>query len=227
MDCINKHCPFTSVIGGNPAKPPDMASNDSARIASLTSQLQVLIQETQGNEDARKQLCSAAKDAVAQLEPTAEVTWRLMFAAQTPAALMTLMEAGAIDRLASASRPMSADELAAPNNADPLLFGKYMFDYACDRRALMQHLTSLVRLLRPLTALGYVQEVGENLYSPTAVTKSLSDPVVKGGIIFQFVHLVIRRHSAQFDTHKRADMLPQRTVSHRCPPTFVRTVIKM
>ncbi|KAJ3572280.1 hypothetical protein NPX13_g5102 [Xylaria arbuscula] len=103
-----------------------------------------------GDDAARKQMLSTAMKAMAMLEPPLDTVWRMIMSPHAPAALMTLIKAGVIQEIAKSEIAKSADELATVSGADKLL---------------------IVRLLRPLNALGFVKETKQEEYIPTPVTK--------------------------------------------------------
>ncbi|KAI9157924.1 putative o- protein [Paramyrothecium foliicola] len=117
-----------------------------------------------GDDNARKQLLGNTFQALAMLESPVETVWRLIMSPHAPAALMTLLKAGVIQEIAK-SESVSADDLAKATGADRLL---------------------IVRLLRPLNALGIVKESSQEVYSPTPITKALTDRALLGGYQFMF-----------------------------------------
>ncbi|KAI1357798.1 S-adenosyl-L-methionine-dependent methyltransferase [Xylaria arbuscula] len=118
-----------------------------------------------GDDAARKQMLSTAMKAMAMLEPPLDTVWRMIMSPHAPAALMTLIKAGVIQEIAKSEIAKSADELATVSGADKLL---------------------IVRLLRPLNALGFVKETKQEEYIPTPVTKMLVDRALLGGYQFMF-----------------------------------------
>ncbi|KAI1775544.1 S-adenosyl-L-methionine-dependent methyltransferase [Hypoxylon cercidicola] len=117
------------------------------------------------NEDARKQMFGVALQAMAMLESPLDTVWRTIMSPHAPSALMALIKAGVIQEIAKSESPLSADHLATVSGADKLL---------------------IVRLLRPLNALGFVQETSREEYGPTAITKALQDRALLGGFQFMF-----------------------------------------
>ncbi|KAI1392890.1 S-adenosyl-L-methionine-dependent methyltransferase [Hypoxylon trugodes] len=118
-----------------------------------------------GDEGARKQMFGAAMQAMAMLETPVDTIWRIIMSPHAPSALMTLIKAGVIQEIAKTDSPSSADHLAKATGAERLL---------------------IVRLLRPLNALGVVKEASQEEYAPTAITKALVDRVLLGGYQFMF-----------------------------------------
>ncbi|OTA67095.1 S-adenosyl-L-methionine-dependent methyltransferase [Hypoxylon sp. EC38] len=104
------------------------------------------------DETARKHMFKAAKQAMAMLETPFEAVWRLIMSPHAHSALMSLIKAGVIQEIAKTDSPSSADHLAKVTGADRLL---------------------LVRLLRPMNAIGVVKEINQEEYAPTAITKAL------------------------------------------------------
>ncbi|KAI1261979.1 S-adenosyl-L-methionine-dependent methyltransferase [Xylariaceae sp. FL1019] len=76
-----------------------------------------------------------------------------------------IMSAGVIQEIAKAKPSVTADHLASVSGADRLL---------------------IVRLLRPLAALGVVKETSQEVYAPTPITKVLVDCALLGGYQFMF-----------------------------------------
>ena len=100
-----------------------MAGELQTEIESTGSQLKSLISKVHGNEGARKQLFEVSSDAARQLESPFDMIWRMIMSPHAPAAIMTLLNLGALDRLARAPGAMSAHDLAKATNSDPLLLG--------------------------------------------------------------------------------------------------------
>ncbi|KAH9906647.1 S-adenosyl-L-methionine-dependent methyltransferase [Xylariomycetidae sp. FL2044] len=118
-----------------------------------------------GDENARKQMFGAAMQAMSMLESPLDTVWRIIMSPHAPAALMTLIKAGVIQEIAKSDSPSSADHLASVSGADRLL---------------------IVRLMRPLNALGIVKETSQEEYAPTPITKTLVDRALLGGYQFMF-----------------------------------------
>ncbi|KAH9999722.1 S-adenosyl-L-methionine-dependent methyltransferase [Xylariaceae sp. FL0662B] len=117
------------------------------------------------DESARKQMFGAAMQAVAMLESPLDSFWRIIMSPHAPSALMALVKAGVIQEIAKSDSPSSAEHLAKVSGADRLL---------------------IVRLLRPLNAMGIVKETSQEEYAPTAITKTLVDRALLGGYQFMF-----------------------------------------
>ncbi|KAI1380750.1 S-adenosyl-L-methionine-dependent methyltransferase [Hypoxylon crocopeplum] len=117
------------------------------------------------DEGARKQMFGAAMQAMAMLEAPLDTVWRMIMSPHAPSALMTLIKAGVIQEIAKSDSPSSADYLAKVSGAERLL---------------------IVRLLRPLNALGIVKETSQEEYSSTPITKTLVDRAMLGGYQFMF-----------------------------------------
>ncbi|KAI1181015.1 S-adenosyl-L-methionine-dependent methyltransferase [Nemania sp. FL0916] len=119
-----------------------------------------------GNDDAaRKQMLEAAMRATAMLESPLETVWRIIMSPHAPAALMTLIKAGVIQKIAQSATPVTADQLSQSSGAEKLL---------------------IVRLLRPLVALGFVKETSQEEYASTRITTTLVDRSLLGGYQFMF-----------------------------------------
>ncbi|KAI1735673.1 S-adenosyl-L-methionine-dependent methyltransferase [Xylaria scruposa] len=116
------------------------------------------------DEAARKQMLNTAMKVTAMLEAPLDTVWRMIMSPHAPAALMTLIKAGVIQEIAK-SDSISADQLAEVSGADKLL---------------------IVRLLRPINALGFVNEIKQEEYAPTPITKILVDRALLGGYQFMF-----------------------------------------
>ena len=101
-----------------------MANKHHTEIEAISTQLSSLLKSVQGDEAARKQLLGVTMGAASQLETPLETCWRMIMSPHAPAALMTLMNMGAIDALAKASEPVSSHEIAKTTNSDALLIGK-------------------------------------------------------------------------------------------------------
>ncbi|KAJ2990118.1 hypothetical protein NUW58_g3112 [Xylaria curta] len=117
------------------------------------------------DEAARKQMLDTAMKAATMLEAPLDTVWRMIMSPHAPAALMTLLKAGVIQEIAKSDSATSADQLSKATEADRLL---------------------IVRLLRPLNALGFVNETKQEEYAPTAITKMLVDRALLGGFQFMF-----------------------------------------
>ncbi|CAJ2500228.1 Uu.00g030810.m01.CDS01 [Anthostomella pinea] len=120
---------------------------------------------TSQDDASRKQLLSTAMQATAMLETPLDTVWKMIMSPHAPAALMTLIKAGVIQEIAKAEPSVTADHLASVSGADRLL---------------------IVRLLRPLAALGVVKETSQEVYAPTPITKVLVDRALLGGYQFMF-----------------------------------------
>ncbi|KAK7739252.1 hypothetical protein SLS62_011278 [Diatrype stigma] len=135
------------------------------------------------NDDAaRKQMFGAAMQAVAMLEAPLDTVWRTIMSAHAPSALMTLIKAGVIQEIAKAETSASADYFAKVTGADRDLIGTR--NSAGCNMTRQANTTLEVRLLRPLTALGFVKETGLEEYGPTPITETLVDRALLGGYQF-------------------------------------------
>ncbi|KAI0544971.1 S-adenosyl-L-methionine-dependent methyltransferase [Xylaria curta] len=117
------------------------------------------------DDAARKQMLDTAMKVTAMLEAPLDTVWRMIMSPHAPAALMTLIKAGVVQEIAKSDSSISADQLASVSGADKLL---------------------IVRLLRPLNALGFVNETKQEEYAPTPITKILVDRALLGGYQFMF-----------------------------------------
>ncbi|KAH7309198.1 S-adenosyl-L-methionine-dependent methyltransferase [Stachybotrys elegans] len=136
-------------------------------IAKVSSEFIKTAQHVLGNQDeaGRKQMFGTVMQALSMLESPLDTVWRIIMSPHAPSALMALIKAGVIQEIAKSEHPLSANDLANTSGAEKLL---------------------IVRLLRPLTALGIVREVGQETYAPTAITKTLVDRALLGGYQFMF-----------------------------------------
>ncbi|KAI0114297.1 S-adenosyl-L-methionine-dependent methyltransferase [Nemania sp. FL0031] len=139
-----------------------MSDFDKSSTAFITAAKSALSSQDEGG---RKQLLAAAMQATTMLEDPAETVWRIIMSPHAPAALMTLIKAGVIDEIAKSDSPTSADRLSKVSGAERLL---------------------IVRLLRPLNALGFIKETSPEMYAPTPITKALVDRALLGGYQFMF-----------------------------------------
>lgn len=91
-------------------------------IATFSRDLDAVIAQVQSDDAARKELLGVLMGAQGRLETPLETCWRLMMSPHAPAALMTLLDMGAIDKLATSKKPLHASELV-PSGGDPELVG--------------------------------------------------------------------------------------------------------
>lgn len=136
-----------------------MASIDS-KIDSVAQEIQQLAAEVKNDEAARKKLQGVAMGAVAQLDTPAESVWKLIMSPHAPSALMILVRLGVVNKLASSDSPMTAAELAKTTGGDELL---------------------IIRMIRPLIAMGFFKETDQFTYAPTPITHALATPALSGG----------------------------------------------
>jgi hypothetical protein len=98
-------------------------SSIEQKVDIVAAQLQSLVTEVQGDDAARKKLLGATMGAMGQLETPLEAVWKIIMSPHAPSALMTLINVGVIEKLASANRPMTSKELADATGADQVLIG--------------------------------------------------------------------------------------------------------
>lgn len=86
--------------------------------------------------------------------------------------------------VAERAAPVSATELATASGASEKLIGTkktsyvaFLSRYTTDRKC------QIVRLLRPLSALHFVQEAGENTWTSTPITKAMCAPPIQAAHI--------------------------------------------
>ncbi|KAL9055588.1 MAG: hypothetical protein Q9162_003485 [Coniocarpon cinnabarinum] len=142
-----------------------MLSDNDADIAALSAHFQRVVEKTNNDDAARKKLFGVAMGAAGQLESPLDACWKMIMSPHAPSAMMALLNMGVMDYLASATRPVSAQELGEKTNADPVL---------------------IVRLLRPLVPIGFVKDVRGETYESTPSGRLIVDPVLKGGYNFMF-----------------------------------------
>ncbi|KAJ5620312.1 hypothetical protein N7510_004296 [Penicillium lagena] len=142
-----------------------MASDLNNTIDSLENQLQVLTTAALEDESSRKKLLGVVMKAVAELEAPIETIWRIIMSPHAPAALMVLIRMGIVTHLAKTGVPKSASELAASCGGSELV---------------------IVRMMRPLVALGIFRETEVQTYASTPISELLVAPPLLGGYQFMF-----------------------------------------
>ncbi|KAG4416780.1 hypothetical protein IFR04_010109 [Cadophora malorum] len=132
-------------------------------IAGLETILSKLSSEVSQDEERRKKLLAILRQYVAAVESPLETIWRMMMEPHQSASLRTAMAMGLIEPIVSGSK--TATDLASLTKCDKQL---------------------IVRILRPLSTIKIVEEIGCEKYAATAITKILTVPSVGGGFRFMF-----------------------------------------
>ncbi|KAH8594262.1 putative O-methyltransferase [Bisporella sp. PMI_857] len=97
------------------------------------------------------------------LESPPEFIWRMIMEPHKSASVRTALEMGVIDAISSSNGPTTSADLANATNADKQL---------------------IVRVLRPLTAMKIVDEVGIETYNANPISRILTVQAIKGGFKF-------------------------------------------
>jgi hypothetical protein len=139
------------------------ASDIDKKIDTVASDIRNLLPHIADDEDARKRLLEVVQQALGAVEAPVETIWRMIMSPHAPAALNAIIRMGVLTELAKAGTPKSAKELATLCNADELL---------------------IVRLMRPLVALGVFRETDAQTYETTPVSQTLTAPPLIGGYQF-------------------------------------------
>ncbi|KAL9115201.1 MAG: hypothetical protein Q9227_000995 [Pyrenula ochraceoflavens] len=143
------------------------------KLNEVQQELQSLAKEALKDNESRKKLLGIAMQSVATLESPVETIWRMMLSPAQLAALMTIVKAGLLASLTTDKEPKSAQQLSAETGVEELL---------------------IVRLMRPLTALGIFDELQPQTYSSTPISEMLMTPPLLGG--FQYMYLCSARSFA-------------------------------
>lgn len=135
------------------------------RIEAVARELDTLTVQAQGDEKASKMLMEACQQTTNALASGADVIWKIMFQPHQNATLRVALELGLIEALITSDSPKSAGELAEIVRADQLL---------------------VVRILRPLIAMGIIIETGVESYKAGKVAQAFAFPPLIGGYKFMF-----------------------------------------
>jgi hypothetical protein len=141
------------------------SSSIEVRIARLAADLESLSEDVANDEVSRKQLMGVVMGAMAKIESPIETIWRMIMSPHAPASLMVLIRAGVLTDLVAAGKPKTSKELADSTGASEAL---------------------IVRLMRPLVALGVFRETGIQTYESTPISQTLTAPPLIGGYQFMF-----------------------------------------
>ncbi|KAL6721636.1 hypothetical protein ACLMJK_000740 [Lecanora helva] len=135
------------------------------KIDSLARDIQSLAAEAQQDEECRKKLLGVTMKATAQLEAPIETIWRMIMSPHAPAALMVIIRMGVVTTLVESNQPKTAGELSELCGGDELL---------------------IVRMMRPLLALGVFRETDVKTYTSTPISQVLTAPPLINGYQFMF-----------------------------------------
>lgn len=141
------------------------ASTVEARIAKLAADVESLAKDTASDPALQKQLYGVVMGAMAKVEAPIDTIWRMIMSPHAPAALMVLIRAGVLTDLVAAGKPKTANELADSTGAAEQL---------------------IIRLMRPLVALGVFRETDIETYESTPISQTLTAPPLLGGYQFMF-----------------------------------------
>ncbi|TVY65553.1 O-methyltransferase asqD [Lachnellula suecica] len=135
------------------------------KIDALAEDLRKLIPEASKEEISRKKLFGVIQQAMGQVEAPVETIWRMIMSPHAPAALNVIIRMGVLDDLVAAGKPKPAQDLGSACKVDPIL---------------------IVRMMRPLVALGIFQETDVQTYDSTPISQTLVAPPLVGGYLFMF-----------------------------------------
>lgn len=135
------------------------------RIKAVARELEALTVQVQGNEQASKMLTEACQQAINAVTPGPAVIWKMMMQPHQNASLRVALELGLVEALIASDGPKSASELANVVRADQLL---------------------IVRILRPLVAMGIFIETGVETYKAGKVAHAFASPPLVAGFKCMF-----------------------------------------
>ncbi|QKX60429.1 uncharacterized protein TRUGW13939_07574 [Talaromyces rugulosus] len=133
------------------------------RIDAVSNELQSIGRLVAEDENARKKVLGIVTKAVADFETPVETVWKMIMSPHAPSALMVLIRMGVVAKLAEAKQPMKAKDLAIVSGAAELL---------------------IIRMMRPLVALGVFTETEPHTYTSTPISEVLTTPPLLGGYQF-------------------------------------------
>ncbi|CAN8103135.1 unnamed protein product [Discula destructiva] len=137
----------------------------NSRIASLAASIDTLNADVAHDEVSRKQLLEVIQGAMAKVESPMETLWRMIMSPHAPSALMVLIRSGVVTDLVAGGKPKTGKQLAESTGASEEL---------------------IIRLMRPLTALGIFREIDVNTYAASPISELLVAPPLIGGYQFMF-----------------------------------------
>jgi hypothetical protein len=141
------------------------SSGIEARIAKLAADVDSLSKDIANDESSQKGLYGVVMGAMAKVESPMDTIWRMIMSPHAPAALMVLIRAGVLTDLVAAGKPKTAKELSDSTGAAEML---------------------IIRLMRPLVALGVFRETENYTYESTPISQTLTAPSLIGGYQFMF-----------------------------------------
>ncbi|KIJ48665.1 hypothetical protein M422DRAFT_777827 [Sphaerobolus stellatus SS14] len=139
-------------------------SNIDSRIDALAKDIESLATKAQ-NKASRKKLLDVVTKAMGMLETPSETVWKIIMSPHAPAALMVMMQMGVINDLVKGGKPKTAKELSTSCGGDEML---------------------IIRMMRPLVALGICHETDVQTYASTPVSEALTTPALSGGFQYMF-----------------------------------------
>jgi hypothetical protein len=142
-----------------------MSSSVKDRIAKLATEVDSLSKDVANDADSQKQLYGVIMGAMAKVEAPIDTIWRMIMSPHAPSALMVLIRAGVLTDLVSAGKPKTAKELEKSTGASAGL---------------------IIRLMRPVVALGVFRETDVETYESTPISQLLTAPPLSGGYQFMF-----------------------------------------
>lgn len=140
------------------------SSDINASVEAISTKIKHLSSEIR-DEETRKKLLGILMQATAELESPVETIWKMIMSPHAPAALMVMIQLGVVHNLVQAGKPKTAKELAADCDGDEML---------------------IVRMMRPLVALGIFCETTSQTYESTPISEALVAPPLTGGYQFMF-----------------------------------------
>jgi hypothetical protein len=143
---------------------PD-SSSIKGRIAKLAADVDSLSKDVANDPASQKQLMGVVMGAMAKVETPIDTIWRMIMSPHAPAALMVLIRAGVLTDLVAAGKPKTSSEIADSTGASETL---------------------IIRLMRPLVALGVFRETDVQTYESTPISQLLTTPPLIGGYQFMF-----------------------------------------
>ncbi|KAI0852879.1 putative O-methyltransferase [Daldinia vernicosa] len=131
-----------------------MASVDSSHINALIGNLSSLSPKlSEGDDDARRQALLLTRKLAASIEKPANSATELCYAPFLSASAKIAVDLNIFKLIADHGGPITSKELAALSGADEIL---------------------IVRILRPMSSIGFVEEVGERTWIATSITKEMA-----------------------------------------------------
>jgi hypothetical protein len=141
------------------------SSSIEERIAKLATDVASLAKDVTSDDASRKQLYGVIMGAKAKVESPMDTIWTMIMSPHGPASLMVLIRAGVVKDLVTAGKPKTAKELADSTGAAEML---------------------IIRMMRPLVALGVFRETDNYTYDSTPISQTLMAPPLISGYQFMF-----------------------------------------